>query len=104
MKTISPRLRRRIDAVAAELSGIAETLAPDFPGLAAMYLSLGGAIDGSHYCLHGMHDLSFAVPHACRASVMSAGDGYGKDHVMVFLSVPLRPANRSPTEREAADA
>jgi hypothetical protein len=89
MKTISPRLRRRIDAVAIELFDIAKTLNSGFPALAAAYSSLSRAIDCSHYCLHGMHRLSIDVPNACHASVSNARDVHGSNQVTMFRSVPI---------------
>ncbi|HUY90447.1 MAG TPA: hypothetical protein VMV10_17045 [Pirellulales bacterium] len=104
MKRISPRLRRQIDEVAARLSGIAKALAPDFPGLGAVYSSFSGAIDSSHYSVHGTHVLTIDVPKNCSANIVNRRSEYGDQEHFVLLECPHQPAPESPAEPEAADA
>lgn len=104
MKRISPRLRRQIDEVAAELSGVAQALAPDFPGLAAVYSSFSGAIDSSHYSVRGTHVLTIDIPKGCSANIVNRRSEYGDQEHFVLLSIPHQPAPRAPAESEVADA
>lgn len=61
-------MRKRIDAVAYELFDIAESLEPSLPTLAAIYLSLGKAIEGSHFRRRefGGHTFFIDMPEHCR--------------------------------------
>lgn len=67
MTFISPRLRDRIDAVAHELSKIADAVRSGLPILASMYDALARAINGSHYGdkRYGGHRFTIDIPAGC---------------------------------------
>jgi hypothetical protein len=100
MKRISSTLRRRIDAVAAEVADIANTLKPDFPELAAVYSSFSRAIDASHYSFRGTHQMSIDIPKSCRANIVNCRNEYGRQEHFVFLSVPHQEPKQVPQDEK----
>lgn len=88
MRTISPSLRQRINAVAYQLIAIGKDLQAIEPNLAKAYTALGQGIEGSHYRTGHGHDLWFDIPAHCECSVsrsdVGGSEGPKKLHIAVY--------------------